>query len=203
MILIGLTGYARVGKDTVADYLVSEYGFTKLSMAAPLKRMLRTLDPWIAQPGGREPIRVSELWEALDGDENAIKSSGYGLEYRRLLQQLGTDCIRAIDEDFWVKAMVQEIEESGADRAVIPDIRFPNEGELIWNPQRFSLRKVDARSALFQVDRFGVHYDPDGHESERWVGKMGENGVIINSGHELEYLHEAVDEVLHRYEVLA
>lgn len=202
MILIGLTGYARVGKDTVADYLVTEYGFTKLSMAAPLKRMLRTLDPYTAQQDGREPIRVSELWEALDGDENAIKSSAYGPEYRRLLQKLGTDCIRSIDPDFWVKAMVQEIEESGADRIVIPDVRFPNEGELIWNPQRFSLRKVSEKSRLFQVDRLGVHYDPDGHESEQWVGKMGENGFIINSGSRLDYLHEAVDEVLDWHEVL-
>lgn len=38
--IIGITGVAGSGKDTAADYLVSKYGFTKVSFAAILKNML-------------------------------------------------------------------------------------------------------------------------------------------------------------------
>ena len=40
MILIGLTGYARVGKDTVADYLVAEEVVTDISHEG-LRQLLR------------------------------------------------------------------------------------------------------------------------------------------------------------------
>src|SRR3990167_3895332 len=36
-IIIGIGAQARVGKDTIADYLVKEYGFRKTSMASSLK----------------------------------------------------------------------------------------------------------------------------------------------------------------------
>jgi len=36
--LIGISGQAKAGKDTTADYLVSEYGFVKFSLADHIKR---------------------------------------------------------------------------------------------------------------------------------------------------------------------
>lgn len=200
MIIIGLTGYKRAGKDTVADYLVDLHGFTKLSMAAPLKRMIRSLNPLLG--GG---TRLMDIWddtETVQKNEEWIKGSIYADEYRRLLQLLGTDCVRTIDPDFWVRAMVKEIEESGADRVVISDVRFPNEGELIWNPQRFQLRKVSPSSLLLQVDRDGVEYDPAGHESEQWVGAMGEHAVIHNDGVMGGDLFDNVEDILSEFGVL-
>ncbi len=38
--IIGISGKANSGKDTVADYLVSQYKFTKVALADPLKRFL-------------------------------------------------------------------------------------------------------------------------------------------------------------------
>lgn len=37
--MLGVAGQAGSGKDTVADYLVSTYGFTKVALADPLKRL--------------------------------------------------------------------------------------------------------------------------------------------------------------------
>jgi hypothetical protein len=39
--LLGINGFAQSGKDTMADRLVEEHGFTKVSFAAPMKEMLR------------------------------------------------------------------------------------------------------------------------------------------------------------------
>ena len=41
--IIGLSGKKRVGKDTVADYLVSKYGFIKYSFADPIKAVAKIL----------------------------------------------------------------------------------------------------------------------------------------------------------------
>ena len=37
MKIIGITGRARSGKDTLAEFPVSDHGFVKLSFAAPIR----------------------------------------------------------------------------------------------------------------------------------------------------------------------
>jgi hypothetical protein len=39
-VIIGISGQAGSGKDTVADYLVKEHGFVSIALADPMKRML-------------------------------------------------------------------------------------------------------------------------------------------------------------------
>ncbi len=41
--IIGLSGFAGVGKDTIADCLVLQHGFVKMSVADPLKRAARDI----------------------------------------------------------------------------------------------------------------------------------------------------------------
>lgn len=188
MIVIGLTGYARAGKDTVADILVRDYGFEKRSFAGPLKKMLRTLDPFISadweyEPGNTcgegccvddnidaFPVRLSELNGYTEDD-----LKGSFPEYRRLLQVLATDCIRAMDEDFWVNAAIHDLIETryaNRDaRIVFADIRFPNEAGMIHD-----------YGILGGVDRLGVNMEPGAHESERYVGHLGEQFMILNDG---------------------
>ena len=40
-IIVGVSGFAGSGKDTVADILVEEFGFVKVALADPLKRVLK------------------------------------------------------------------------------------------------------------------------------------------------------------------
>lgn len=181
MIAIGLTGLARAGKDTVADHLVAEHGFIKLSLAGPLKKMLRTLNPILGyeleeveiQKFGGEVLRQAvnvrtiRLLDLAHLDEEEIKASPYADEYRRLLQVLGTDCIRSVDPDFWVNAMEKDLREGGYDRVVFNDIRFPNEGALVEN---LADRTRGAQyGELWGVHRPGITLDPEAHESERYA----------------------------------
>jgi hypothetical protein len=41
--ILGLSGFAGVGKDTVADILVRDHGFVKVAIADPLKRVARDI----------------------------------------------------------------------------------------------------------------------------------------------------------------
>lgn len=188
MTVIGLTGFARSGKDTTADLMVRDYGFIKRSFAAPLKQMLLTLNPVVGHRGwsiffNRRDIRVQDLF-TMYGDEDGIKASKYAKEYRRLLQVLGTDCIRKIDRDFWVKAAMKETKLLPADsRVVFTDVRFPNEAAAVHDHGWLAL-----------VHRNGVTRAND-HSSERHVGYMREDFIMDNSG-SMVHLASEVDTLM-------
>jgi len=194
MQVIGLTGFAGSGKSTVANYLVEAHGFTRLSFAAPLKKMLRTLNPIIDitdNEGGSEygEVRVGELFK-LGWTEAQIKEDpNMGAEYRRLLQVLGTDCIRAVDEHFWVNAATEQMTDDNG-KYVFDDVRFPNEAEVI----------IELNSwGLWNVSRPGFEA-VNGHASEQHAGNMNESLTITNA-RTVEMLHTDIDAALALVEV--
>lgn len=185
MIVLGITGLARSGKDTAADVLVEQYGFTRKSFAAPLKEMVRKLDPFIGAHTRNiftaddldtpvesypEGTRLSDA--AVTLDENQLKEA-YP-EYRRLLQVLGTDCIRSLDEDFWTRAAAKELTDPDG-RYVFTDCRFPNEAQLIRD-----LAKGSTVTDLWNIHRpLLVRGD---HPSEQHSGRMKERLTLHNNG---------------------
>lgn len=196
MDLLGLTGFAQSGKDTVADYLVSDYGFQKVSFAAPLKDMLRRLNPIVGSQlvwnnhelhDGARPIRLEDLYEQF-GDHEGVKKSPYGEEVRDLWQRLGTDCVRAVDDKFWVRAAMKDLHHMG--RYVFPDTRFLNEAHALINSEA-------QFASVWRVSRPGVQA-VNGHVSEQYVGKLGENATVTNDG-TLEELYSVVDAYMRNY----
>lgn len=187
--VIGLTGLAGSGKSTIAKYLVDVHGYTLLSFAGPLKKMHRTLDPYMGMEVTRwfefwkqpKQLRLSDLLSTMT--EGEIKKSTYGPEYRRLLQTLGTDCVRAVEPDFWVNAAIAQMTDPNG-KYVFDDVRFPNEAEVLrglnpmglWNVQRLGLSAVG------------------GHISEQHAGNMGESVVIHNT--HIDTLYPQVDKHL-------
>lgn len=206
-LLIGLTGLARSGKTTAAEYLVNRHGFTIVSMADPLKEMAKKLDPIIGVQDmtdgdgelmGGEAIHLSEF---LDDDGNFLPSTTEDdvkrewPEYRRVLQKLGTDCIRSHDQDFWIKAFWETIAEKfdrGQERFVVPDVRFMNEAEAIKTGKVWMAPAV---RELVYVEREGLVRGA--HASEQWAGRMDESGVIENNGTLVE-LAEQLDTLVER-----
>lgn len=206
MIVIGLTGYARCGKDTVADYLVEHHGFEKRRFSDPLKAMLRRLNPAVPKPGRLSSgvvVRVEELYMTY-GDEEGIKASPYGDEMRGLWQRLGTDCVRAVDEEFWVRAAMNTLDERlGGSRYVFTDCRFPNEADAVRDTTTYAVESyvggrpvmVKANTGeLWHITRPGVDA-VNGHVSEAWAGRMGEDRTIRNDG-TIEDLHANVEAAL-------
>jgi hypothetical protein len=185
--LIGLIGYKRSGKNTVADVLVDCFGYRSIAFADPLREAVRALDPLV----GRFPLpgqlsapsdgwRLSEVLDAI-GYEKAKEIP----EVRRTYQRFGTDSIRALDPGFWLRLGEQRIDElrdatlrheQGMFDAVespvaVTDARFPNEADTIRARGGYIVRVV----------RPGFEPEAGAHTSETALDGYGEDFVVDNS----------------------
>lgn len=165
--VIGISGHKYNGKDTCADYLVRQYGFNKLSFADPLKHAVQEIFGFTNQ----------QLW----GYEKETFDDYWGTTPRELLQYIGTDLFRnglkyrftKISDKVWLMALrkqVMKAEKMGLDRIVIPDVRFPNESNLIHDAFDGQVIKV-IRDDLPSIDM---------HVSERCVDEIVEDYTIHN-----------------------
>lgn len=144
MKVIGITGYAQNGKDSLGS-MFEDIGFTKLAFADALRECVRTLDPVVED---RNILwRYSSLVDAV-GYEEAKRNP----EVRRLLQVMGTEVARNIlGEQTWVNALDKRWTDLGMPNLVITDVRFPNEAE--WVKARGTLVKVERPGFVSGISR--------------------------------------------------
>ena len=180
--IIGISGRKRSGKDTFAEQLVKEHGFTRIAFADPLKAVARELDPVVdvhqATPYVVQRIRLSDVLGPDDDWETAKELP----EVRRLLQALGVAVREHIDSEVWVDAaLVKAAAVPGP--VVITDVRFPNEAERVrWDGGK-----------VVRVNRPGLP-QTDLHISETALDDLVADYVVGNGGTVAD-LHESADEV--------
>ncbi len=174
-VLIGLCGYAGVGKDTAAEVLIEEFGYKRVAFADPIRDSVIALDPYISHQG--EFHRLSDFMADQGGWEAAKDNE----EVRRLSQAMGTEVGRNIlSHDLWVLLAETRLD----DRTVVTDTRFPNEARLI--------RKHGG--ILIRVERPG--FGPvNAHLSDRASEKWTYEHRIQNDSN-VESLHQKMRELV-------
>lgn len=176
MRIIGISGRARHGKDSVAERLVDRHAFVRRGFADPLKNAAREIFGLSdRQLYGEDKETIDPFWERSP---------------RQIMQLLGTECIRnVIDRDAWVKSMrrwIDNAKAAGACGVVIPDARFENEADAIraWGGE------------VWRVERPGIEaVNP--HPSESALDAYAFDHVIVNSG-TLDELRDQIDQCLTR-----
>lgn len=160
--IIGLSGYARSGKDTVAGMLMGIHGYERAAFADNIRKLLFAMDPLIMHDS--KDFRLQDIVESKGWEDAKTQHP----EVRRLLQDLGVGARNLFGDDFWIYQVLQDLHPS--DKIVISDVRFKNEAECI-----------SARGGqVWRINRIGVEATNQ-HISEHDLDEWKFDGVITNN----------------------
>lgn len=115
---IALSGKICSGKTTVAEYLELKYGFTRVSLADPLKEL------------------VAKLWGV---DPNRDKA-----KYRQLLVSTG-EHLCLVDQNVWVDYLIRNLPIRA--NVVVDDVRKPQEYNIL-KEAGFYLVRIDITATV-------------------------------------------------------
>lgn len=131
--LIGICGFQSSGKDTIADYLIKEYGFIRLSFASTLKDIISIMFGWprdklegLTKEDREWREQIDHWWSKTLQIPN--------LTPRFVMQYIATDLFRNhFHPDIWVKIVENKINHiiKYTTNIVISDCRFENEINMI------------------------------------------------------------------------
>jgi len=175
--LIGLTGVARSGKDTVGNILVNDFRFKTVYFAEPLKEGLK--------------LMLGLTDEHVHGSLKETVVGRFGKSPRQMLQTLGTDWARnLVNQDTWLivaKYKIEELMEQGYSVS-LTDVRFDNEADMVremggqvWHIYRPGVEAVNAHTS-----EAGVSFD------------KGADLLLTNDG-TLEELSEEVHDAYYHF----
>jgi hypothetical protein len=161
--IIGLSGYAQSGKNTVADILVDYHGFTQLAFADAIRDFIYEINPMVAcSPTGYLQDLVN-----LKGWDEAKQEP----QVRKLLQSTGLAGRNMIDEYLWVAMTLSQVKDPHEGRYVITDVRFPNEAAAL----------TSQGGQIWRIERPGVDAVND-HISETALDAWIFDETILNDG---------------------
>ena len=193
--IIGICGLIGSGKGTVADYLIDQHNFQKISFADKLKDAVAEMFEW-PRPMLEGITPQSRAWRERP-DSFWSQELGRDITPRYVLQVFGTECMRqGFYDGIWVSLVKKKIQENPDINWVIPDTRFPNEvnmiksvGGTVWrvkrgeNPQWF--------------DHYKYHgVEPkDIHPSE-WAWAHSDFDHVITNDDTVAQLHQTIENTI-------
>lgn len=165
--VFGVTGKARSGKDTVANFIVAAIGGYRYAFADPIRAMLRA---------GFGIDMSDPYWQ----ERKEVPIAAFGKSPRQIMQTLGTEWGRdLVHTDIWVLMAQQKLLNNGAGM-VISDVRFENEARWV--------RKLGG-VVIHVVRSDNAEVNP--HASEGGVTLADTDKLVTNAG-SLEELQEQV-----------
>lgn len=176
-LILGILGPAGSGKSTIASYLVEKYGAKEYMLAYPLKKLCRTAFPEMPK---------CCFWGTQA--EKETKNEAVGFSGRNLMNRIGQGVRDAWGADFWVQDVLRQIARESPDVAVISDVRYVNEAELIG--ALGPVWRISKKSRATSTD--GSHPSESEWKTARFTDPLDNNGTI-------ERLHAEVDLLCRKY----
>ena len=150
--IIGLSGYARSGKDEVAKILVEDYGYKRVAFADKIRELLLETNPQV-----KDGFRVESVVGAYGWDKAKVLFP----EIRNLLQRLGVGARNTFGDEFWVSQVFHSMDKTSD--YVITDVRFENEammlklmGGQLWRIKRPGVEPVNNHVSEHDLDGYKV-----------------------------------------------
>ena len=203
--IIGLIGVKGSGKTTAAEYIESQIPNIKhVSFASRLKQVCSKITDQPIEYFEKQELKELEYKPRALSHFDIIKSlemfrvdsfgsdfvnKFVGTEYtsnRQLLQILGTDILRSLDNDIHINTVLNR-----KGNLLISDVRFANEAEAIERAGGYLIYiRNEAAESVVTVDS---------HESEKQVMERARHKahfVIKNEGKFLNAFTTDIDDVL-------
>lgn len=207
--IIGLVGFIGSGKNSVARYLVEQYGYEQVSFAGLVKDAVSVIFGFDREMLEGTTPETRKQREENDAYWSSKLGLGYDLSPRLALQRMGTEAGRNVfGENLWVNALFRKLKPDG--KYVISDVRFPNEIIAIKNSGGKILRCKRGLEPIWYsaAERMNIicnHNNPpawqilaeypDVHYSEwAWVGKQFD--ATIDNGRSIKDLSDEIKRVL-------
>lgn len=171
--IIGLTGYAQSGKDTVAAFLVEHYGYKRVAFADKIRDLLFKMNP-IVEPD----VRLQEVIAEMGWEKAKVRIP----EVRRIMQELGVGAREVFGDNHWIVEAYKDMDLDS--NYVITDVRFANEANWV---KAFN-------GDIWRVTRDGIG-PVNGHVSESELDSIPYDTLITNDG-DLKDLFSEVAEAL-------
>lgn len=170
MKLIGLTGKAGSGKDTVANYLKKDHWWQSVAFADPIRAGMRAI------------IGLED--KHFQHPDKEVVLPEFGKSPRQMMQTLGTEWGReCVNQDLWLILADKKIKQFHAQgfNVAVTDVRFENEAEFI--------RKQGGTIVHVHRDVAGT---PHNHPSEAGVDYCEQDIIIFNNASLID-LYDAVE----------
>jgi hypothetical protein len=209
--IIGLTGKAGSGKDTIGKYIESEYGFKRVAFADKLKELAYASNPLVTfrnsfiyknkfdnlknyivmsasftEYSGTEPEEYNLIYLKYLVDEIGWDKAKEIESVREYLQNMGVGGREIFGEDFWVNELFNTLDLM--QNYVITDVRFDNEAKRILN--------CSFRNMILYVDRDIPKIN--NHISEHGISKSLITLTVNNNG-TTDDLHTTIKSLFKHY----
>ena len=193
--IIGICGLINSGKDTVANHLIKKHKFHKTSFADKLKDAVASMFDWdrYMLEGKTEPSRQ---WRESP-DPFWSKEIGRDITPRYVLQRFGTECMRqGLYDGIWVSLTKKQMLERPDINWIIPDVRFPNEinmiksiGGKVWRVTRGPDPDWFCKYQLENIEPNDIH-------PSEWKWAKSEFDFIINNNGSVNDLSDKINQEL-------
>lgn len=162
-LLVGLVGYAQVGKDTAAAWLHDTLGYEHRAFAGPLRLLAERINPIL----NGEPMTYRQALRIHGYEAAKLEVPGF----REFLKDLGNGARDVVGEDVWINAAFRKMPR----HTVFSDVRFLNEADAI----RRRARTRGGEALLLRIVRPG-HGPESDFEAE--VPRIPVDYIVDNSG---------------------
>lgn len=176
--IIGVGGKKQSGKDTVAGYIASQYGYEKRAFAGPIKQALEVIFDWDSSVWETEEqkTRIDPRW----GISPRQASQHMGTEWGQLsLKEAFPEFAKVSNRNLWVNRALHDYNRHM--KIVFSDMRFVHEA-----------RAIKERGGYLILVKGRNDSDSDTHPSEMEVKEIQPDLVISNVS-SLEFLYKQVE----------
>lgn len=203
LVVVGLVGKKRSGKDTLYQFIKEEFPFARrLAFADPLKAEVFDLLHGIESvPGDLQKFAnfCHEHLIDLEALPRTVCAGSFTRQQkldwveankaalRTILQRWGTEGRRAESPRYWIDQLDKDLRELDTPLVVVTDVRFADEALYV---------RAGCAGILVRVIRLDLPDEKDTHASEALADTIGADVAVSNPGGTIAEFQKAAQPLL-------